>query len=75
MIKFLTRFVCTLALALGAAGVAAAQTPFKPVTQEGDFVIRDFRFRSGETLPEVRLHYMTLGAPRGTRPAMWSTPC
>jgi homoserine O-acetyltransferase len=30
----------------------------------GDFVVRDFRFVSGETLPEVRIHYRTLGAPR-----------
>ena len=30
---------------------------------EGDFVVRDFRFRSGETLPELRLHYLTLGQP------------
>lgn len=64
MIKSLTRFACTLALALGAAGAAAAQTPFKPVTHEGDVVIRDFRFGTGETLPEVRMHYTTLGAPR-----------
>jgi homoserine O-acetyltransferase/O-succinyltransferase len=30
---------------------------------EGDFVVRDFRFASGETLPELRLHYRTLGTP------------
>ncbi|MBK9707383.1 MAG: alpha/beta fold hydrolase [Acidobacteria bacterium] len=30
---------------------------------EGDFSIRDFRFESGETLPELRLHYRTLGKP------------
>jgi homoserine O-acetyltransferase len=30
---------------------------------EGDHVVRDFRFASGETLPEVRLHYRTLGVP------------
>jgi homoserine O-acetyltransferase/O-succinyltransferase len=36
--------------------------------QEGDFVVRDFRFASGETLPELRLHYTTLGKPaRDTR--------
>ena len=34
-----------------------------PVT-EGDFVLRDFRFRSGETLPELRLHYATMGRPQ-----------
>ncbi len=30
---------------------------------ESDFTIRDFRFTSGETLPELRLHYRTLGKP------------
>jgi len=30
---------------------------------EGDFVVRDFHFSSGETLPELRLHYRTLGTP------------
>jgi homoserine O-acetyltransferase len=30
---------------------------------EGDFVVHDFRFASGEKLPELRLHYRTLGTP------------
>jgi len=30
---------------------------------EGDYVISDFKFASGETLPELRLHYRTLGKP------------
>ena len=30
---------------------------------QGDFVLRNFRFASGETLPELRLHYRTLGTP------------
>lgn len=28
---------------------------------EGDYVVHDFRFGSGETLPELRLHYLVLG--------------
>ncbi len=32
-------------------------------TTEGDFVVKNFKFRSGETLPELRLHYTTLGKP------------
>jgi homoserine O-acetyltransferase len=28
---------------------------------EGDFVIRNYVFRSGEMLPELKLHYRTLG--------------
>ena len=31
--------------------------------REGDFIVHDFRFGSGETLPELRLHYLTLGRP------------
>jgi homoserine O-acetyltransferase len=34
-----------------------------PAPVEGDYIIRDFRFASGETLPELRLHYRTLGKP------------
>jgi homoserine O-acetyltransferase len=41
--------------------VAMAQ---QPVPLEGDFVVKDFHFRSGETLPALRLHYRTLGEPR-----------
>src|SRR5579859_531309 len=36
-------------------------TKLSPV--EGDYVSRDFHFKSGETLTELRLHYMTLGKP------------
>jgi homoserine O-acetyltransferase len=32
-----------------------------PVPTESDFTIHDFKFASGETLPELRLHYRTLG--------------
>jgi Homoserine acetyltransferase len=34
-----------------------------PAPAEGDFTIRNFKFTSGETLPELRLHYRTLGKP------------
>jgi homoserine O-acetyltransferase len=33
------------------------------VPHEGDFVIYNIRFQSGETTPEVRMHYTTLGTP------------
>src|SRR2546430_17549186 len=32
--------------------------------QSGTFVVKDFQFKSGERLPEVKLHYYTLGAPQ-----------
>jgi homoserine O-acetyltransferase/O-succinyltransferase len=31
--------------------------------QEGDYIAHDFHFKSGDTLPELRIHYLTLGAP------------
>ncbi len=34
-----------------------------PAPAEGDYTIRDFKFTSGETLPELNLHYRTLGKP------------
>ncbi len=34
-----------------------------PAPQEGDYIAHDFHFRSGETLPELRLHYTTFGKP------------
>ena len=43
--------------------------------REGDFVLRNYVFRSGETLPELRLHYRTL-EPQGATPrARSSTAC
>ena len=38
-----------------------------PNLREDDFIIRDFRFASGETLPELRQHYITLGTPQTRR--------
>ncbi|HEX6661751.1 MAG TPA: alpha/beta fold hydrolase, partial [Sphingomicrobium sp.] len=32
-------------------------------TREADVVLKDFRFRSGETLPALKIHYTTLGTP------------
>lgn len=49
-----------LALAFSVAASALAAPP-APATQ--DWTIRDFRFRSGETLPELRIRYHTLGQP------------
>ena len=43
---------------------AAARGADFPPPVEGDFVVRDFRFSSGETLPSLNLHYRTIGTPR-----------
>ncbi len=53
------RFIAALALA-----ALLAPAPALGQRDTGTYVIRDFRFRSGESLPELRLHYMTMGRPR-----------
>ena len=40
---------------------AAANGAKYPAPNEGDFVAHNFKFASGETMPELRLHYRTLG--------------
>ena len=55
-------FAMSLLLFVFVAHSASAQN-LPPVAQ-GDFTIRDFKFDSGETLPELRLHYRTLGTPK-----------
>ncbi|MCU1286355.1 MAG: alpha/beta fold hydrolase [Acidobacteriales bacterium] len=35
-----------------------------PTPKEGDYIIKDFAFASGEKLSELRLHYRTLGEPQ-----------
>jgi homoserine O-acetyltransferase/O-succinyltransferase len=43
----------------------AANAADYPAAKEGDWVARDFRFHTEEVLPEVRLHYRTIGKPEG----------
>ena len=58
----LARLMCGVALVLpGVPGFAADS----PAPKEGSAIIRDFRFHTGEVLPEMRLHYTTLGAASG----------
>jgi homoserine O-acetyltransferase/O-succinyltransferase len=46
------------------ASTSIAESPGQPAPVDGDFELRDFRFSTGESLPELRLHYVTLGQPR-----------
>ena len=50
-----------LLLAVAAVGLRAADYP---AAEAGDFTIRDFHFQTGEVLPELRIHYRTLGTAR-----------
>jgi homoserine O-acetyltransferase len=52
-----------LGFALLACTLTARSAEY-PAPFEGDFTLRDFRFSNGETLPELRIHYRTLGKPR-----------
>jgi homoserine O-acetyltransferase len=61
-IKRIALTMCGLALTLINLPVLAADYP---APREGDWVVRDFRFHSGEVLPELRLHYTTVGEPSG----------
>ena len=58
--------ICSAVIAFAGAP-ASAQTDYSARLTEADVSFRDFRFRSGEQLPELRLHYATLGTPRRDR--------
>jgi homoserine O-acetyltransferase len=49
---------------IAAVALIAFAVPAYAQRNEADFTARDFRFVSGETLPELRIHYTTLGRPR-----------
>jgi homoserine O-acetyltransferase/O-succinyltransferase len=52
----LAALLCTIGVAFGSD---------YPAPQEGSWVVRDFKFHTGEVLPELRLHYTTVGAASG----------
>src|SRR5579859_2720862 len=66
-------FMATVRIAAGKSGPSArdageigmtTERASKPIATEGDFVANDFRFRDGQTMGELRLHFTTLGTPR-----------
>ena len=62
LIAILAQVACSLGLMLAIPPALAAD---HPAPKEGDWVVRDFRFHTGEVLPELRIHYTTVGAPTG----------
>src|SRR5215510_895359 len=62
LIAILVQVAGILALMLTALPALAADPP---APKQGDWVVRDFRFHTGEVLPELRIHYTTVGAPTG----------
>ena len=64
MIRIVSRYsLCLLAAFVFGTWTSEAQQAATPATTEGDYVAKNFQFRSGESLPELRLHYTTLGKP------------
>ena len=58
----MVRAIGGLALALVCACASAADYP---APKQGEWIARDFKFHTGETFAELRLHYTTIGAPSG----------
>lgn len=59
MLKSRSALLALLTMAATSGGAAVYSSP-----AEGDYVIGDFQFRSGQSLAEVRMHYRALGQPR-----------
>ena len=59
----MSRLLAKLLLLAAFAGLGGNAHAADPPAQEGDFLVRNFKFQSGETLSTLRLHYTTLGKP------------
>jgi homoserine O-acetyltransferase/O-succinyltransferase len=58
----ISKIALLLALLAVLSILALSQT--NPPVTDGNFSVKDFKFESGETLPELKIHYVTLGRPR-----------
>lgn len=54
----------TIASFLSAGSAAAADYP---APRQGDFIAQNFKFHTGEIMPELKLHYATVGEPTGEK--------
>jgi homoserine O-acetyltransferase len=59
-------FQLTGTVAYGQSNQSTAAAPPAPAwpTKDGTVNLTDFRFGTGKTLPQLKLHYITLGTPR-----------
>ena len=60
--KFISPAVLSAALALTSISAMAADYP---APKQGSWIAKDFKFHTGDTMPELRLHYTTVGEPTG----------
>ena len=54
----------TLALVMLLNSVCAKAADY-PTPKEGTWTVKDYRFHNREVLPELKMHYMTIGEPSG----------
>src|SRR4051812_17344844 len=54
---------CRATFLIALIGLNVARAAEYPAPVEADYLIQDFKFASGETLPELRIHYRTVGEP------------
>ncbi|UFX43651.1 alpha/beta fold hydrolase [Bradyrhizobium sp. 41S5] len=57
--------LCAALLAAFVSMSVPAMAADYPAPQDGEWIAKDFKFHSGEVMPELRLHYTTVGAPTG----------
>jgi homoserine O-acetyltransferase/O-succinyltransferase len=54
-----------VSISVTATTVTGAMAADYPAPKEGDWIAKDFKFHTGETMPELKLHYTTIGEPSG----------
>jgi homoserine O-acetyltransferase/O-succinyltransferase len=54
-----------LALPIAALVIGSAQAADYPEPKQADWIAHNFKFHTGEVMPELRLHYTTIGEPSG----------
>jgi homoserine O-acetyltransferase/O-succinyltransferase len=50
-------------MSVDAHGQSGGGASALPNRQEGDYIVKNHQFRDGSTLPEIRLHFTTVGTP------------
>src|SRR6202171_4886333 len=64
----MNRSIAAVTAALIMTSVTAMAADY-PAPKQGDWIAKDFKFHTGATMPELRLHYTTVGEPTG-QPAL-----
>jgi homoserine O-acetyltransferase len=59
------KFCCAVLSAFLAMTSVTALAADYPAPKQGDWIAKDFKFHTGETMRELRMHYATVGEPSG----------